>query len=181
MQMEPSMMKRPTHEKHPARKLASIVLLSATILAAFVAPTASGAESVEQVLFVCEHGNVKSLMAASYFNQLAAERKLPLRAISRGVSLNSKSVPPAIVAELHSEGIEVSGYRPVAFSANDASQSRHVVTIGTDLPASAHSAATTRERWDDVPAASKNYAAARDSLRAHVRDLIQRLSNQASP
>jgi len=30
-----------------------------------------------QVLFVCEHGNVKSLMASSYFNQLARERHLP--------------------------------------------------------------------------------------------------------
>lgn len=174
-------MKRSTHEKHPARKLASIVLLSATLLAAFVAPSASAAEPLEQVLFVCERGNVKSLMAASYFNQLAAERKLPLRAISRGVSPNATSVPPAIVAGLHAEGIEVSAYRPVALSPNDTSQSRHVVAIGTDLPASAHSAVTTRERWDDVPAASTNYAAARDSLRAHVRDLIQRLSTQASP
>jgi hypothetical protein len=32
-----------------------------------------------QVLFVCEHGNVKSLMAVSYFNQLAHERRLPFR------------------------------------------------------------------------------------------------------
>jgi hypothetical protein len=30
-----------------------------------------------QVLFVCEPGNVKSLMAASYFNRLARERRLP--------------------------------------------------------------------------------------------------------
>jgi arsenate reductase len=176
------MMKRPKHEKHPAHKLArSIVLLSATILAAFVAPSASAAEPLEQVLFVCERGNVKSLMAASYFNQLAAERKLPLRAISRGVSPNSTSVPPAIVAGLQVEGIEVSTYRPVALSLNDASQARHVVTIGTDLPDSAQPAVTTRERWDDVPAASTSYSAARDSLRSHVRDLIQRLSNQTSP
>jgi arsenate reductase len=176
------MMKRPKHEKHPAHKLArSIVLLSATILAAFVAPSASAAEPLEQVLFVCERGNVKSLMAASYFNQLAAERKLPLRAISRGVSPNSTSVPPAIVAGLHDEGIEVGAYRPVALSPNDASESRHVVTIGTDLPDSTQPAVTTRERWDDVPAASTSYSAARDSLRSHVRDLIQRLSNQTSP
>ena len=37
-----------------------------------------------QVLFVCGHGNVKSLMAASYFNQLVGERRLPFRAVSRG-------------------------------------------------------------------------------------------------
>jgi hypothetical protein len=31
-----------------------------------------------QVLFVCGHGNVKSLMAASYFNQLVGERRVLL-------------------------------------------------------------------------------------------------------
>lgn len=157
-----------------------ILLMSATILCALAATSAWTAEPVEQVLFVCERGNVKSLMAASYFNQLAAEHKLSLRAVSRGVSPNSTSVPPAIVAGLHAEGIEVKDYRPVALSPYDASRSLHVVTIGTDLP-SAQPAVTTPERWDDVPAASTNYAAARDSLRAHVRELIQRLSNQASP
>jgi hypothetical protein len=47
-----------------------------------------------QVLFVCEHGNVKSLMAVSYFNQLAQERRLPFRAVSRGTAPDSTTVPP---------------------------------------------------------------------------------------
>jgi arsenate reductase len=181
MQQEVSIMKHSTHVEHAARKLASvIVLLGATILATFNAPSAYAADPVEQVLFICEHGNVKSLMAASYFNQLSAERKLPLRAVSRGVSPDSTSVPPAIVAGLHAEGIEVSDYRPVALGSSDASQSHHVVTIGTDLPHSTQPAKATAERWNDVPAASTNYAAARDSIRAHVKDLIERLSSQTS-
>ena len=42
-----------------------------------------------QVLFVCQHRNVKSLMAASYFNQLAQGRRLPYTAVSRGTASNS--------------------------------------------------------------------------------------------
>jgi protein-tyrosine-phosphatase len=39
-----------------------------------------------QVLFVCEDGNVKGLMAMSYFNQLAQERQLHYCAVSRGTA-----------------------------------------------------------------------------------------------
>ena len=176
------MVKYSTHKERSARKRArSIVLLGVTMLAALIPLSASAADSVKQVLFICERGNVKSLMAASYFNQLATERKLALRAISRGIAPNSTSVPPAIVAGLHAEGIEVSDYRPIAFGPHDASQSSHIVTISTDLPASTQPAGASPERWDDVPAASTDYAAASDSLRSHVRDLIERLSNQTTP
>jgi arsenate reductase len=181
MQQEVSVLKHSTHVEDAAHKLArASVLLAAAIFATFIVLPAAAAETVEQVLFICERGNVKSLMAASYFNQLAAERKLPLRAVSRGVSPNSTSVPAAIVAGLHAEGIEVGDYRPIALGSSDASRSHHVVTIGTDLPHSTQPAQATVERWNDVPAASTNYAAARDSLRARVKDLIERLSNQAS-
>jgi arsenate reductase (thioredoxin) len=148
------------------------------IIGFFAAPTLT-ANPVEQVLFVCERGNVKSLMAASYFNQLAAERKLPVRAISRGVAPNSTVVPPAIVDGLQAEGIDVSEYRPQALSPDDASEAQHVVTIGTELPRPTQPTKVVIERWDDVPAASTNYTAASDSLRAHVRDLVERLSNAA--
>lgn len=165
---------------HTARKIArALAFLGATILAGCITSSAIAAESAEQVLFVCERGNVKSLMAASYFNQLAAERNLPLRAISRGVAPNSTSVPPAIVAGLHAEGIEVDNFQPTVLSPDDASQSRHVIAIGSDLPNSTQPSGATIERWNDVPAVSTNYSAARDSLRAHVRDLLERLSRPA--
>jgi arsenate reductase (thioredoxin) len=170
-------MKHSTPEESVVRHLAKVlILLGATFLAGHVTRSAAAAEPAEQVLFVCERGNVKSLMAAAYFNQLAAERNLSLRAISRGVAPDSTSVPPAIIAGLQGEGIQVNDYRPRAVQHDDAARSSHVVTIGTDLPPAAKPAGATVEQWNDVPAASTNYAAARDSLRAHVRDLVERLS-----
>ena len=38
------------------------------------------------VVFVCEHGAAKSVVATAYFNTLAAERGLPFRATFRGTA-----------------------------------------------------------------------------------------------
>ena len=152
-------------------------LLCAATLCGGVAAAADAFDSKAQVLFVCQHGNVKSVMAAAYFNELAMARGLPLRAASRGVAPDSASVPPSIVAELRTEGIDVSGVRPLALRSRDASESLRVVAIGVELPQAKPGVAI--ERWDDVPPASTNYVGARDSLRAHVRDLLARLSNPA--
>lgn len=90
--------------------------------------------NVSQVLFVCEHGNVKSLMAASYFNQLAQERQLPLRAVSRGSAPDSTAVPLGIVQGLRGDGFDVSSFHPSAVSPSDVSAAQPVITIGTALP-----------------------------------------------
>ncbi len=36
------------------------------------------------IVFVCEHGAAKSVIAATYFNKLANEKGLNLKAIARG-------------------------------------------------------------------------------------------------
>jgi chromate transporter len=46
--------------------------------------TAKGEAKPRLVVFVCEHGSAKSLVAASFFERLAKERGMPVRAISRG-------------------------------------------------------------------------------------------------
>jgi protein-tyrosine-phosphatase len=150
----------------------------AALLTLLIACTALHAEepSTAQVLFVCEHGNVKSLMAASYFNQLSAARGLRLRAISRGSAPDSTTVPAPIVSGLRSDRVDVRDFRPAAVSAADVVASEQVVLIGAALPKGIDTPAAKVERWDDVPAASVSYSAARDSLRAHVEQLLKRMS-----
>ena len=147
------------------------------VMAACAAPPRTPERPLTQVLFVCEHGNVKSLMAATYFNELAKERGLSFRGVSRGSAPDSTAVPDAIIAGLHAEGFDVSNFRPAAVSPADVSASERVITIGTALPATAEDAETDIEQWNDVPPASANYAAARDSLRAHVKELLEQLSH----
>src|SRR5690349_16866064 len=144
-------------------------------------PAAQGAEKApSQILFVCEHGNVKSLMAASYFNQLTQARGLPYRGVSRGVAPDSTTVPPRIAAALGADGFDVSGFRPAAVTAADVSASNRVVTIGASIPEGiAGNARITN--WDDVPPASVDYAAARAALVTHIKVMVDKLAADFLP
>jgi arsenate reductase len=160
-------------------------LATLTIAAAAITACASHTEhppaAVGTILFVCEHGNVKSLMAASYFNDLARERNVGVRAMSRAAALDSVTVPTAIVAGLKDDGFDVAEFRPIALSAVDVAASQRVIVISTALPAGADVRGKTVESWNDVPAASVDYAAARNSLKAHVSQLVAQLQAVGDP
>jgi protein-tyrosine-phosphatase len=131
------------------------------------------------LLLSLKGANVKSLMAVSYFNQLAQERRLPFRAVSRGTAPDSTTVPPAITQGLRGDGFDVSSFHPSAVRVSDISASQRVITIGTALPTDAQAAAQPKiEQWNDVPPASVDYAAARDSLKSHIKKLVEQLANR---
>lgn len=152
----------------------------ALVLAACTAPASRVQTAESQVLFVCEHGNVKSLMAASYFNRLASQRGLPYHALSRGTAPDSTTVPTAIMASLKREGFDVAEFHPVAVGKEDVSASRRVILINTVLPQSVQVAGAALEEWTDVPAASADYGAASAALKKHIEKLIEDLS-QSGP
>jgi low molecular weight phosphotyrosine protein phosphatase len=58
------------------------------------------------IVFVCEHGAAKSVIATGYFNKLAAERGLSYRATFRGTSPQD-DVSVRAVAALKEDGIAV--------------------------------------------------------------------------
>ncbi|HEY7088406.1 MAG TPA: hypothetical protein VH814_14080 [Steroidobacteraceae bacterium] len=153
-------------------------LLGAWLVAVLTVCASQGAElpPTHQVLFVCEHGNVKSLMAATYFNDLARSRGLPFRAVSRGLTPDSDTVPEFVKAPLTAEGYDVSSFRPQRLTDADISASARVIAISTALPAHAESAAAASEQWNDVPPASTDFVRSRDSIRAHVAELLDRLA-----
>jgi protein-tyrosine-phosphatase len=130
------------------------------------------------VVFVCEHGTAKSLMAASYFNQLSAQRGLKLRAVSRGSVPDASSVPAPVLEGLRSDGVDARDFHATVLSAEDVADARQVVAIGTHVPASLIDDASKVEHWNDVPAASTNFDATRSSLKAHVEALLDRLAGE---
>jgi arsenate reductase (thioredoxin) len=85
------------------------------------------------VVFVCEHGAAKSVIAAAHFNRLATERGLPFRAISRGTKPDD-AVAAGVRAGLATDGIDVSAWRPTAVSDQDIREAAQVVSLATDLP-----------------------------------------------
>src|SRR4029453_10546575 len=101
--------------RQAVRSAAGVRILAPVVATlAIVCGMASAAEhdATKTVVFVCEHGNVKSLMAASYFNQLASQRSLPFRAVSRGAAPDSTTGPKPIVAGLHADGVDGSDFHP---------------------------------------------------------------------
>lgn len=126
-----------------------------------------------QVVFVCEHGAAKSVIAAAWFNKLSAERGLGLTAISRGTMIDPE-FNKATVTGLAGDGFSAPAGKPVTLSASEAASSRVVVTLGAKLPDGMTPGA--RLEWNDTPSVNANYGAARDSIRAHVEKLLSDLA-----
>ena len=126
------------------------------------------------VVFVCAHGNVKSLIAREWFNRLAAERGLEVRAVSRGLS--PEAAVPALIAErLRGDGFDVRGFEPRRLEPADVARAARLVMIGADPPPWASRADIAVDRWEGIPPASERYEASRDALRAKIGTLVESL------
>jgi arsenate reductase (thioredoxin) len=147
-------------------------------LASFVIFLLSAATSAPQtaagpaVVFACEHGAAKSVVATAYFNKLARERNLPYRAIFRGTEPQAElSVP--VLKGLREDRINIPSGKPMAISQADVDRATHVFAIGCTLPAAAKSSGKASD-WTDVPD-GQGYAAMRDAIVRHVTALLDDL------
>src|SRR5262245_1503008 len=132
--------------------------------------------SAPSIIFVCEHGAAKSVIATAYFNKLAAERALPYRATFRGTaSLDAWS--PKAVACLRAECIWIADGKPSAIWADDVTRATHTVAIGCTLPAIAKASGKTSD-WSDVPD-DQGYAPMRDAIVRHVTALLDDLQKRS--
>jgi protein-tyrosine-phosphatase len=122
------------------------------------------------VLFGCEHGAAKSLIAAAYFNKLASDQRLPHRATFRGVKPDS-SLNPVAKQGLKQDGLDVSGSKPAPVTQKDVEEPARIITLGCSLPPGTH-VGRQLTNWDDIPSPSQNYSDARDQIKKQVRKLI---------
>src|SRR5215467_3114555 len=77
------------------------------------------------VVFVCEHGAAKSVIATAYFNKMAAERGLPYRATFRGTAPQD-DLSVRTVAGLRQDGLAVPGGKPSAITDRDVTTATHI-------------------------------------------------------
>jgi len=134
--------------------------------------------AARRVVFVCEHGTVKSVVAAHWFNRLAAERRAPFRAISRGVAPDA-NIPSPVAANLATDGFDVAAFTPQPLASADIAGAVQIVAIGVDSPLLAE-ARIPVARWNDIPPASTDYAASRDTMRARIGGLLDSLWPRSS-
>lgn len=129
----------------------------------------------EDIVFLCPHGAAKSVIAAAYYQQLADEQNLPLRATAAGTEPDAE-VSPAVVELLRMEGIDVADQRPRRVTPEELATARRIISLGCDLGDLARPGMVI-EHWDDVPPPSQNLRVARDRIRTHVEQLVATLTH----
>jgi protein-tyrosine-phosphatase len=122
------------------------------------------------IIFVCEHGAAKSIMAAAYFNDLASQIGLDVRAIARGTNPDQE-LSPQTVKGLAEDGLTPTELAPQKLVAADIQSAQRVVTF-CDLPTE-YQQKTIIERWDNIPPVSESYEKARDAIIARVHQMLK--------
>jgi protein-tyrosine-phosphatase len=131
-----------------------------------------------RVVFVCEHGSVKSLIAMVYFNRSAQQRGLAYRAVARGTA-PEPTVPGPVREGLHAAGFEVSEFVPQLFKASDVDHASLVVSFDQDITEVVAGRAR-HLRWDNLPGVLANYGRGRDEIVRHVDALLDELTRGAA-
>lgn len=124
------------------------------------------------IVFVCEHGAAKSIVAAAYFNKFAAEIGSTMRAVARGTHPD-QALSPQAIRGLKEDGLAPEQAVPQKLSVVDMEAAERVITF-CDLPREFQGKARM-DHWDDVPAVSEDYAQAREVIIAKLNRLLNHL------
>jgi len=123
------------------------------------------------VLFICEHGSAKSVIAAAHYERLARERGIDAHAAGRGTDTDAE-FPQHVLAGLRSDGLEPVDDAPVALSEKDVAPGTNIIAFCS--PGMLPEGATPSEVWDDVPPVSEGYDRARDEIVRRVERLLRK-------
>jgi hypothetical protein len=132
--------------------------------------TAACRPAPTRVVFLCEHGSAKSVIASLYFNKMAKEKGLDWTGIPRGLKADPH-LQPATLHGLRADGFDVASLRPQDIDEKDLRSADVVVTIGCALP-DRWTSPVRHVAWNDVPPVSEDYIAARDAIVGHLHDLL---------
>jgi protein-tyrosine-phosphatase len=125
------------------------------------------------VVFVCEHGSAKSVIAASEFTRMAKEQGLAVNILARGT--NPDADIPALVRDgLKADGHDVGGMKPTKVSEKDLKGATKIVSFGPDLKPLLAGVAVVSD-WSATPSVSDDYRAARDYIRQQLEILLKDL------
>jgi arsenate reductase (thioredoxin) len=124
------------------------------------------------ILFVCQHGAAKSIIAAAYFNQLAGEKNLGLHAMARGTHPDTE-ISPKTIAGLREDGLTPTESVPQKLTMADCKSAQRVISF-CDLPVE-YQQTTAIEHWEAVPPVSEDYEQSRDAIIVHLQKLIDNL------
>ncbi|HLW54707.1 MAG TPA: hypothetical protein VKW06_17860 [Candidatus Angelobacter sp.] len=127
------------------------------------------------MIFVCEHGAAKSVVAAAWFNKLASERHLRFHAVARGFTPQA-DLSQSAIAGLRRDGVTFPEDKPQALNAAEASRALRIVALDPP-PASAQS---FHADFFAVPAPKDGYERSRDAILERVKTILSDLRQHAA-
>ena len=128
-----------------------------------------------KVVFVCQHGAALSVIAASYFNKLAAEAHLNVHTIARGVT-PQENLSVSATQGLKADGMTWELEKPLPLTPADARGALRIVIF---YPIAAEYAKLAPvESWEDVPPMTQAYPVVRDAILKRLPALVKQLKAQ---
>ena len=123
------------------------------------------------VVFVCEHGSAKSIIAAAEFERMAKEKGLDLNILARGANPDPE-IPKLVRDGLKADGFDVGNQKPLKVSQKDLKGAAKIVSFGPDLkPWLADGTAVLD--WSATPSLNENYRKAHDYIRSQLEILLR--------
>ncbi|PWH83956.1 hypothetical protein DIS18_05240 [Algibacter marinivivus] len=149
----------------------NIILSILVIYTIFACETNSKSK---EIVFVCTHGAARSPIATAYFNKLAKEHNLNYHAVFRGTEPDS-SLTQETVNGLAIDGFDTKNWKPEKVTMNDIEKANKVITFDCSVPSAS---ADEMIEWNGTPSISKDYNIARDVIKNHVEQLIEKLKKE---
>jgi protein-tyrosine-phosphatase len=156
---------------HLLTSAALLVLLAGAALAQRVAT------EKPKVVFVCEHGAAKSVLAAAEFEKIAKEKGLSFSVLARGTNIDSE-LAGTVVKGLRADGLAPTVDKPIRVEARDLTGAVKVISFGPDLSRLLPKGAQALD-WSATPSPGMDYRAARDYIRKELARLVSQLDAEA--
>ena len=126
----------------------------------------------KKIIFVCEHGAAKSVIAATYFNKLAKKRNINYVAECRGTYPDSV-VSPAIKDGLTKDHVFDPTMQPRKLMASDTTNVERIILF-TPLPTYMDGSIQT-ENWSQIENVDGDYSKRRDAIVKKINELLDKL------
>ena len=125
------------------------------------------------VVFVCEHGSAKSVIAATELRRMAIEAGLDLNILARGTNPDAE-IPKLVRDGLKADGHDIGALKPTKVSEKDLRGATKIVSFGPDLSQWLTDGATVAD-WSATPSVDQDYRAAREYIRKKLELLVKEL------
>jgi arsenate reductase len=155
-----------------------VLLVVSMVIASLLQAYGQSSGKKLSIVFVCEHGAARSVMASKYFERLANENGILVNAIFRGLSPDS-SINRTTKAELTKDGFTLKNENPKRLTREDVQNSDLVVTLDCVLPETYNGYSTRLLKYRGIPSINENYVLARDSIKRIVNDVLIKIKSKA--